>query len=1059
MTNSSLPAPRELRPYQLEAVAAVEDAWSSGEKRVGVVLPTGSGKPHPHSTPVPTPNGVKLHGDLRIGDVVFHQSGNPTAITHIHPQGVIDVWRITFSDKTSVLAGKNHLWKVWRRKRKPKLMTTWELANTPLVDASDNGTHTWRIPMTKPVKYPEQDLPIEPYTMGALIASGSISIYPNFPVTISTTDRDVWETVCEDYPNAEVNRRGKGATERCVSFSEHPEIAENVRLLKLDVLRKERFIPKMYLESSVSQRTELLHGIFDTAADISGRRSITLSMTSEPLAKDVQKLVCSLGGTAEIRSDDPVQTGDSLVNLFTVRALLPYSIPAFNSQTKLKTLVKKNMFEPHRSIVSVEYAGKEECQCITVDNPDGLYLVGNEHIVTHNSTVIASLAVRARNEGKKTLLLAHRGELLKQMADSVEAVDPGGEKVGIVAADQDDNHTAIVAASFQTLSSSPKRLFALGKRDLVLPDECFPAGTKLFDGRAIEDINAGDTVVAFSESEQRPVTRVVTEAMRSRPHRLLTVTLGGNRAITCTPGHPFLVQRGGKQEWIKAEHLKNQWVCVCDSSGDVSIAHCREVIEHNQTDDGTFGGRLPDGYVYNLEVDTDHTYLLAKGVIVHNCHHISAPTYLRSLDRLGVMDDTSDVMSCGFTATMYRDDGKALGDVWSKVVFERDMLWAIHNGFLIKPKGKTVALKDLNRLSQIKNVGGDYKQSELSEVMIASVDSTVDSILRHCPNAAMIVFAAGVEHAQLLAEKLTASGIPAKDVTGAHKRDYREEAYTDFREGRLNALVTVQVLTEGADFPRCDTVVLARPTRSKVLLCQIIGRAVRLYTDPVTGKSKSEAVVLDLTGVVRDMKMASLTDLYPEAEQQFFDSDGEDRTEDEEFMDELLGKPAQRERKGRIELEDIDLIDETFQSKAVWLRTHAVNQFGDEIAFMPLRQHGEYVFIYPPINRIGNDMAILGHLAKNGQVTFLMDPRGLAVRGTLAQAMDAAESMATPKGYIRRKDKWREPYVKPTDAQLNLGRNLAIPNVDQLSRAELSDRITMNFATRLFAGVIARYPI
>ncbi|TXH10139.1 MAG: hypothetical protein E6R04_06245 [Spirochaetes bacterium] len=1400
--------PRALRPYQTEAANAVESTWNEGLHRVSVVLPTGTGKMLSHSTLVPTPSGIRNHGDLRVGDEVFHPSGVPVTITHTHPQGVVDVWRITFSDKSSVLAGKEHLWKVWRRRRKPKLMTTLELASSSLVDLADNGAYMWRIPMTEPVVYPTADLPIDPYVMGALIANGYLAGKASAAVKLTTPDTEVHERVLLSYPDATVREYGNNVP--YLTFPMAYGFAFHLRDMDLNVHSADKFIPQRYLMASVEQRIGLLKGLMDGDGSSrgGGRRSILYHTTSRKLAEDVQRLVWSLGGTATLNSAnrEKVSSGTE----FTIHILLPSSITPWHSTRKHRDEHPRKVFEPHRSIVSVEYAGKEDCQCITVENPDGLYLVGEEHIVTHNSTVIAEVATRARKENKRVLLLAHRAELLDQMADAVHAVDPSGQDVGIVAADRDDHAPDIVAASFQTLARSPKRLAALGKRDVILADECFPAGTRLNDGRAIDTLRVGDTVDSWNENEGRVVRRRVTQTFKSVPSNIVRVRLSNEDIIHCTPGHPFLTAEG---TWTPAIDLAGNCIVHQGPMGGCTL-HVSEVTILDPGYDGTFDGACPDGHVYNIEVDETHTYLIERGYVVHNCHHISAPTYLKVLEDLGAMDDATGVNSCGFTATMYRDDGKALGEVWSDVVFERDIVWAIQNGFLIPPKGKTVAIPALNQLSAIKTMAGDYRQNELAEVMGASVDSTVDAILRHCPNAAMIVFAVSVEHARTLAEKLSANGIPSRDVTGAHKRDYREEAYSDFREGRLNCLVTVQVLTEGADFPRCDTVVMARPTRSRVLFCfdseteiltprgwvngmhlsdgdevaqwnpdtevvsfttplrhftrpveegekmvsldtpstsirvtenhrvyyrphsapehagwrvseagelalkpqrqvvlpsagrtvsdgialtddeirfiawvttvgtlagthegarisqskpayvaeirdviaacgfkcdeytstddtnfgprthplhtftiskgrprgrdahlrgwehleewmfnspmsvfradgnrevqrrweavsekqwdvfmdilnkanganndlskldwtprslhiaisnkpfadwvqsmcvrhgwstslskitdrlwrlhakkinrrhvgstdgrpswtfdepriseqvwcvtvpsgavvtrrlgkasilgncQMVGRAVRPYTDPVTGLVKTDATVLDLTGVVRDIKLASLTDLFPEAKQQFFDDSGNDKTDDEAFVDELLGRtPPEKERKGRIDLEDVDLIDSSAKAhKALWLRTGPVNPQGDDFAFMPLKTGGEYIFIYPPINRVGAEMVMLGRVEKNGGTSFVTNTNGVPLRGTLTQAMDAAEVMAGPSNYIGVKAGWRRDNIPPSDAQINLGNNLGIPGASEMSRGALSDAISVHFAQRMFAGIAQRYP-
>jgi DNA repair protein RadD len=102
----------------------------------------------------------------------------------------------------------------------------------------------------------------------------------------------------------------------------------------------------------------------------------------------------------------------------------------------------------------------------------------------------------------------------------------------------------------------------------------------------------------------------------------------------------------------------------------------------------------------------------------------------------------------------------------------------------------------------------------------------------------MIVFATGVDHAEILAELLTERGITAMAVVGSHARDYRQEVYRRFHDAEIQALVTVQVLTEGADFPRCDCVVMGRPTKSLSLYTQMLGRGLRPLPGVVDGVKK-----------------------------------------------------------------------------------------------------------------------------------------------------------------------------------------------------------------------------
>ena len=491
---------------------------------------------------------------------------------------------------------------------------------------------------------------------------------------------------------------------------------------------------------------------------------------------------------------------------------------------------------------------------------------------TGKSTVIASLAVRWRAAGYRVAMLAHRRELLDQMAASVAMVDPDGERVGIVQADRDDPSTAIVAASFQTLQNQA-RLESLGRRDVVLVDEM---------------------------------------------------------------------------------------------------------------------------------------------------HHSTADTYQAVLERLGVLDGTA--LACGFTATPARADG-GLGKVWDAVVYERTLKWAIQSGFLITPRGLTVVLPDLD-LSKVHIRGGDYASGELSEAMEASVDTTVGAVLTHAADRVMIVFAAGVEHAEALATALTARGVPSASVTGAMAGDDREDVYRRFRSGDLQAMVTVQVLTEGADFPRCDCVVMARPTRSQTLYSQMVGRAVRLYD------GKQDALVLDLAGTVRDMSLVTLTDLSPEAEtRRVSPSSDEDPGQDEP-------KPPRPQRIGPVVLEDVDLLA---TSPAVWLRTPG------GVLFLDIGQAG-YVFLWPPEPTDGMYAVGLIHRPqRHGDGWVAGEEPSLGLQDAKELAEDTAERHGTLPS---RTASWRKK-GPPSAAQLNMARVLHIPDAMNKNRARLSDDISTAKAAKV----------
>ena len=107
-----------------------------------------------------------------------------------------------------------------------------------------------------------------------------------------------------------------------------------------------------------------------------------------------------------------------------------------------------------------------------------------------------------------------------------------------------------------------------------------------------------------------------------------------------------------------------------------------------------------------------------------------------------------------------------------------------------------------------------------------------------------LVFCAGVDHAQHIAEALNDQGITTECVTGETPSAERDRILTDFKAGRITALTNANVLTTGFDAPGIDLIAMLRPTMSPGLYVQMAGRGLRIAPD------KTDCLVLDFAGVV-----------------------------------------------------------------------------------------------------------------------------------------------------------------------------------------------------------------
>lgn len=269
-------------------------------------------------------------------------------------------------------------------------------------------------------------------------------------------------------------------------------------------------------------------------------------------------------------------------------------------------------------------------------------------------------------------------------------------------------------------------------------------------------------------------------------------------------------KRAGQKEGVLFEHIR------------VARVEVRE-----QTSDRTFGGLCPDGFVYNLEISGNHNYF-ADGILVHNCHHAAAGTYRK------IFDHFRPEKLIGFTATPNRGDKVRLNDVFQKIIFQRDLRWGIENGYLCGIQCLRVNIG--YDLSAVHTRQGDYAPGELDQAMDGTADAIAEAYQKYAKGATLI-FAVSVRHAREIAGK-----IPGAVVVTGETRD-RAAIIRAFTDGEIPVLVNCMVFTEGTDIPRVETVMVARPTQSESLYCQMVGRGTRLYP------GKEKLVLIDCVGV------------------------------------------------------------------------------------------------------------------------------------------------------------------------------------------------------------------
>ena len=105
----------------------------------------------------------------------------------------------------------------------------------------------------------------------------------------------------------------------------------------------------------------------------------------------------------------------------------------------------------------------------------------------------------------------------------------------------------------------------------------------------------------------------------------------------------------------------------------------------------------------------------------------------------------------------------------------------------------------------------------------------VDTWLQYVRNKRTVVFCASVKHAEQIAELFREAGIHASSVSGSMKQSERKEFQDKFIDREIQVLCACDLLNEGWDCPEIEVLFMARPTMSKVLYTQQLGRGMRLY--------------------------------------------------------------------------------------------------------------------------------------------------------------------------------------------------------------------------------------
>ncbi|MCA9513316.1 MAG: DEAD/DEAH box helicase family protein, partial [Myxococcales bacterium] len=231
-------------------------------------------------------------------------------------------------------------------------------------------------------------------------------------------------------------------------------------------------------------------------------------------------------------------------------------------------------------------------------------------------------------------------------------------------------------------------------------------------------------------------------------------------------------------------------------------------------------------------------------VVVDEFHHAAAPTYEALLGHLRPR------LLLGLTATPERADGRSVLGWFDDRVAAESRLWDALDQGLLAPFQYFV-LHDGTDLSRVDFRAGRYDVATLTTLYTAdtvrarAVLRAVVERVRDPREMRALAFCVSVAHARFMAAYFVEHGLAAAVVVGDTAPAERDAHIAALERGELQCLFTVDVLNEGVDIPRVDTVLFLRPTESATVFIQQLGRGLRLHDD------KACLTVLDFVGNAR----------------------------------------------------------------------------------------------------------------------------------------------------------------------------------------------------------------
>lgn len=209
-------------------------------------------------------------------------------------------------------------------------------------------------------------------------------------------------------------------------------------------------------------------------------------------------------------------------------------------------------------------------------------------------------------------------------------------------------------------------------------------------------------------------------------------------------------------------------------------------------------------------------------IIIDEAHHGTANTYRK------VLSHFKPKFTLGLTATPDRTDGEDLLEIFQNIAHKLDLETAVKLGELVPIR--CIRVKTNVDISNVRISGIKYNSQDLESKLFVPERNKIiaDTYMEFAKDKKTVVFCASVAHAREIADLFKANDVKAEAVSGGMNNHQRKKIIEEYEDGDINVLCACDLLNEGWDSPNTEVIFMARPTMSKTLYMQQLGRGMRI---------------------------------------------------------------------------------------------------------------------------------------------------------------------------------------------------------------------------------------